>query len=258
MSAVVSSQHNNALFLGYATAIATFSAAAVALGLLYCVRRRQQVVAVAILLLAILGVAGSLIAVAKGHSAQGLNILIASGFVATGGYVLYAALCVIFMEPGARNDHEHGYWLWLHKHGAVERRPVIAAFLGTGALLAILFLAASPSLFRSLTHEQPHRTFGVINAAEGVYWRSEPNWSAAERINGFGVYDSTVIEVHCFQRGTPVQGSNDTMWVQATDVDGPGYGSGWLNEHFINDGQQIGQPAPGIPPCKSGGGHRHP
>jgi hypothetical protein len=252
----VSSQHNYALFLGYATAIATFSAAAVALGLLYCVGRRQQVVAVAILLFAILGVAGSLIAVAKHHSAQGLNILIACGFVATGGYVLYAALCTIFIEPGARNDHEHGYWLWLHKHGAVERRPVIAAFSGTGALLVILFLTASPSLFRSLTHEQAGRTYAVMNAAEGVYWRSKPNWSAAKRINGFGVYNGTVIEVHCFESGTPVEGSPDTMWVRATDVGGPGYGSGWLNEHFVNDGEPIGSPAPGIPPCVGGGGNR--
>ncbi len=88
-----------------------------------------------------------------------------------------------------------------------------------------------------------------MNAPEGVYWRSEPNWSAAERISGFGVYNGTTIEVHCYQSGTTVEGSADTMWEQATDVGGPGYGSGWLNEHFINDGQPINQPSPGVPPC---------
>jgi hypothetical protein len=88
-----------------------------------------------------------------------------------------------------------------------------------------------------------------MNAPEGVYWRSEPNWAAAERISGFGVYNGTIIEVHCYQSGTNVEGSNDTMWEQATDVGGPGYGSGWLNEHFINDGQPINQPSPGVPPC---------
>jgi hypothetical protein len=90
-----------------------------------------------------------------------------------------------------------------------------------------------------------------MNAPEGVYWRSEPNWAAAERISGFGVYNGTIIEVHCYQSGTAVEGSADTMWEQATDVGGRGYGSGWLNEHFINDGQPINQPSPGVPPCNA-------
>src|SRR5450759_5355797 len=75
--------------------------------------------------------------------------------------------------------------------------------------------------------------YEVMNAPEGVYWRSEPNWAAAERISGFGVYNGTIIEVHCYQSGTTVEGSADTMWEQATDVGGRGYGSGWVNEHFI-------------------------
>jgi len=91
--------------------------------------------------------------------------------------------------------------------------------------------------------------YEVMNAPEGVYWRSEPNWAAAERISGFGVYNGTIIEVHCYQSGTAVEGSADTMWEQATDVGGRGYGSGWVNEHFINDGQPINQPSPGVGPC---------
>lgn len=91
--------------------------------------------------------------------------------------------------------------------------------------------------------------YEVMNAPEGVYWRSEPNWAAAERISGFGVYNGTIIEVHCYQSGTAVEGSADTMWEQATDVGGRGYGSGWVNEHFINDGQPINQASPGVGPC---------
>ncbi|HEV3321378.1 MAG TPA: hypothetical protein VG147_04205 [Solirubrobacteraceae bacterium] len=91
--------------------------------------------------------------------------------------------------------------------------------------------------------------YEVMNAPEGVYWRSEPNWAAAERISGFGVYNGTIIEVHCYQSGTAVEGSADTMWEQATDVGGSGYGSGWVDEHFINDGQPIDAPSPGVPPC---------
>jgi hypothetical protein len=92
--------------------------------------------------------------------------------------------------------------------------------------------------------------YSVMNAPEGVFWRSEPNWGAAERTVGFGVYDGTIVEVHCYQSGTTVEGSEDTMWEYATDVGGPGYGSGWLNEHFINDERQINEASPGVGPCQ--------
>jgi hypothetical protein len=41
------------------------------------------------------------------------------------------------------------------------------------------------------------------------------------------------------------------MWEQASWAAGPGSGSGWINEHFINDGQPINQPTPGVPACSS-------
>jgi hypothetical protein len=123
-------------------------------------------------------------------------------------------------------------------------RPLFGPAFATLAVL--LGLAAS---WPSAAAADP--TYGVMNAPEGVYWRSEPNWAAAVRVTGFGVYNGTVVEVHCYQSGTSVEGSADTMWEQATDVGGPGYGSGWLNEHFINDGQPINEHSPGVPPCGS-------
>jgi hypothetical protein len=115
------------------------------------------------------------------------------------------------------------------------RRPIVAGLV----VIAIALIAASPAA--------ADPTYSVMNAEGGIYWRSEPNWSAAEAISGFGVYNGTTIVVHCYQSGSSVPGSADTMWEQATDVAGPGYGSGWLNEHFINDGQAINQPSPGVP-----------
>src|SRR3954447_25660475 len=120
----------------------------------------------------------------------------------------------------------------------MRSRLVSGARLAGGLLRAAFLLLAIPA------SAVADPTYSVMNAPEGVYWRSEPNWAAAERISGFGVYNGTIIEVHCYQSGTTVEGSNDTMWEQATDVGGPGYGSGWLNEHFINDGQAINQPSP--------------
>lgn len=115
-------------------------------------------------------------------------------------------------------------------------------------MMAVL-IAGLSGLAASTATADPR--YEVMNAPEGVYWRSEPNWAAAERTSGFGVYNGTIIEVHCYQSGTAVEGSADTMWEQATDVGGRGYGSGWVNEHFINDSQPINQPSPGVYPCNA-------
>jgi hypothetical protein len=112
------------------------------------------------------------------------------------------------------------------------------------AMTAVLYAVAA-----STAAADP--TYTVMNAAGGIYWRSAADWNTPEAIAGFGVYNGTTIAIHCYQSGTSVPGSADTMWEQATDVAGPGYGSGWLNEHFINDGQPINQPSPGVPPCNA-------
>ena len=89
-----------------------------------------------------------------------------------------------------------------------------------------------------------------MNASGGIYWRSAPDWNTAEAVAGNGFYPNTLIAVRCYQSGAGnVPGSADTMWEQATDVGGQGTGSGWINEHFINDGSAINQPSPGVPPC---------
>lgn len=128
------------------------------------------------------------------------------------------------------------------------RRPGrLAVARALTALAAILCLAG---IFASAAAADP--TFGVMNAEGGIYWRSGPDWNTAEAISGFGFYPDTIVEVHCYQSGAgDVPGSTDSMWEQGTDVGGSGYGSGWINEHFINDGRPIDEPSPGVPPCGS-------
>ena len=92
--------------------------------------------------------------------------------------------------------------------------------------------------------------FAVMNAEGGIYWRSAPDWNTAEAVSGNGFYPGTIIKVACYQAGAAnVPGSADGMWEQASWVSGPGRGSGWINEHFIADGQPINQPSPGVPAC---------
>jgi hypothetical protein len=119
------------------------------------------------------------------------------------------------------------------------RRSCIGAF---AALVCLAMIQVSPSV--------ADPTYGVMNAEGGIYWRSAPDWNTPEAVAGNGFYPDTVIAVHCYQSGAGnVPGSTDSMWEQASDVGGSGYGSGWVNEHFINDGQPINQPSLGVPPC---------
>lgn len=122
-------------------------------------------------------------------------------------------------------------------------RSVRTLLLATWAIVVAMALP-------SLAAADP--TYPVMNADGGIYWRSQPDWNTPVRVTGFGFYPETTIAVHCYQAGAGnVPGSADYMWEQATVVGGPGYGSGWVNEHFINDGQPINQPSPGVPPCGS-------
>jgi hypothetical protein len=107
---------------------------------------------------------------------------------------------------------------------------------------------ASPASPTSL----PAGEFVVQNATGGIYWRSSPTWSSPEAVSGTGFYPGTVIRVSCYQAGAAnVPESTDGMWEQAVWASGPGRGSGWVNEHFTNDGSAINTPSPGIGPCQS-------
>jgi hypothetical protein len=124
--------------------------------------------------------------------------------------------------------------------GRFWRKVIVMGSLMTMALLG--FVASS-------TPAWADPTFATMNAAGGIYWRSAPDWNTPIARAGFGVYPGTTISVRCFQRGSAVPGSANTMWVQASWVAGPGTGSGWINEHFVNDGAAINQPPPGVPAC---------
>jgi hypothetical protein len=122
---------------------------------------------------------------------------------------------------------------------------IFAAVL-VSAMTVALSIAAIPGL------AQASQNFPTMNDGGGIYWRSAPNWSDPIAKPDTGFYPGTLVNVACYQSGTTVPGSADTMWVQASWVSGPGTGSGWMNEHFVNDGAPINKAAPGIPPCSTG------
>ena len=150
----------------------------------------------------------------------------------------------------------------LSKTGAKIAAALIA-LCATGGTMAVVAGPAHVLATQTLPQARPGTmavvavpawadpTFATMNDAGGIYWRSAPDWNTPVAQAGNGFYPGTAVSVRCYQSGTAVPGSADTMWVQASWASGPGHGSGWINEHFINDGAPINQAAPGVPPCNA-------
>ncbi len=119
------------------------------------------------------------------------------------------------------------------------------------ALLAFLISLATTAAVTAAPALASTPTFGTMNDQGGIYRRSAPNWNTPVAQTGNGFYPGTSVRVLCYRGGTTVPGSANTMWVSATWAGGPGHGSGWMNEHFVNDGAAINKAAGGVPPCGS-------
>jgi hypothetical protein len=71
------------------------------------------------------------------------------------------------------------------------------------------------------------RTFGTMNDAGGVYWRSAPDWNTPVAQSGNGFYSNTQVSVSCYQLGAGnIPGSANRMWVKASVVSGSGSQAG--------------------------------
>ncbi len=118
---------------------------------------------------------------------------------------------------------------------------LLAMLAVTSLIGVVLFVPIGPAAASS--------TFPTMNDSGGIYWRSAPNWNDSVAQSGNGFYPGTYVSVSCYESGTTVPGSADTMWVQASWVSGPGHGSGWMNEHYVNDNAAINHAAADVPPC---------
>ena len=96
-------------------------------------------------------------------------------------------------------------------------------------------------------------TMNIVNANGGVYWRSAPDWNTPVQKSGFGVYTGEQVAIGCFAWGTLTPYSSvNKLWYQASDVTGPGYGSGYVSDHFVaTSWSDPNHPIPGVPQCGS-------
>jgi hypothetical protein len=143
----------------------------------------------------------------------------------------------------------------------LEMKVARKIFLGgvVGVLLITILLtlraqAASHVSPKTSTDERSPATSmqeKVVNADDGVYWRSDPDWNTPLRVVQQGIYTGDTVALACYTRGNTVPPyNNNPLWYWAEVVAGHGQGSGWVNDHFLNTGtNQPDIPVNGVDPC---------
>ena len=139
-----------------------------------------------------------------------------------------------------------------HARPTSEKIGIIAAVIGIAASVMLagsgLANAASGSVFTVMnTSEEP---------PDGVYFRDSWNGSAI-RVYGFGVFRGEQIQASCYKVGTAVGKYQNTIWYNASNISRPKVGdrvnAGWLNTHYVDDGQTANHANPNVPACNADG-----
>jgi hypothetical protein len=102
--------------------------------------------------------------------------------------------------------------------------------------------------------------FTVMNTSEvppdGVWFRNSPHTADTSRITGLGVYANERVQLGCYAFGDAVGPYNDSLWYFVLNVTRPtndgAPNQGYLNAHYINDGQNANVVDVGVPACGSG------
>ncbi|WP_199514817.1 hypothetical protein [Nucisporomicrobium flavum] len=99
--------------------------------------------------------------------------------------------------------------------------------------------------------------FTVMNTSEappdGVWFRNSPQTSDTDRITGLGVYVNEQVRLDCYAWGESVGAYENRLWCKVTNQSRTSVGgrtnAGYLNAHYVNDGNRADIVADGVPAC---------
>ena len=87
---------------------------------------------------------------------------------------------------------------------------------------------------------------------DGVWFRDNPNISGP-RLTGYGVYAGDRVQLRCYGWGEAIGRYGNRLWYSSANLtrpNAPGRANvGWLNAHYVNDGQNANAVVPGVPAC---------
>ena len=134
-------------------------------------------------------------------------------------------------------------------------KPTLIAM---GLVLAACISAAVSSPRSASAATGP--VYTVMNTSEtlpdGVWFRNSPHTADTNRVTGLGPYMNEQVQLECYAFGDAVGRYNDSLWYFALDISRPTVdgmpNQGYLNAHYINDGQKANVVDAGVPACQAG------
>jgi hypothetical protein len=99
--------------------------------------------------------------------------------------------------------------------------------------------------------------FTVMNTSEtppdGVWFRNSPQTADTSRTTGLGIYAGEQVQLVCYATGDVVGPYNDSLWYKVANVTRPSNNgapnTGFLNAHYIDDGQVANVVDAGVAAC---------
>lgn len=126
-------------------------------------------------------------------------------------------------------------------------------------LAMTLIVAGLASLFGAQAQAATGPTFPVMNTSEqppdGVWFRNSPHTADTSKITGLGVYSGETVQASCFANGDAVGSYGNQIWYYVYNVTRPSAAGrsneGWINTHYVDDGQTANHAHPSVPACGS-------
>ena len=132
------------------------------------------------------------------------------------------------------------------------------ALLAVGGLVAATTMTGL-SVVEATPAQAAGPVFGVMNTSEtppdGVWFRNSPHTADTDRATGHGVYAGDSVQLQCYAWGDSVGAYNDTLWYYVNNLTRPTVSSngqanvGYLNAHYVNDGQNANVVDAGVGQC---------
>ncbi len=147
---------------------------------------------------------------------------------------------LLLSSPTERGKHV----TWTHRVLHIVRTTLLIVLLG-----AAFTIVRTPNAPTAHADGYPEYT---VDAA--VYARFTPNTDDTSRTPGYGVYPGDTVALLCGATdGTPVGPYINQTWHFVTDLNNPGEGNFWLNDHYVDSPNIAGQLAPGEAVCPNEG-----
>lgn len=131
----------------------------------------------------------------------------------------------------------------------MARRRTLLALAVTASLAVVSLLAGQAVIPAPAAAASTSLAYTVVDADDGVFYRTEPRWDTPNNQPGIGIYTGDRVELICGQWGGPAGPYGNTWWHYVRNLTRPEAGSGWANDHNLDTPGVAGERTLGEADC---------